>query len=139
MSEAFGTRTRHGAVGSAGVFDEDHFEKVGRDGNVRRVANDLIARGGAGAGRDVSEDARNVVARRRAKHALDIVLAVALALGQPEWAGEDVDIGVDGRELAHKLLQARPVVAVEPSADLRRHVGQVERVVHRWTRGPEHG
>lgn len=70
--------------------------------------------------------------RRVADHLVfDVPLVVGrVALREVEGSGHDPHARVSLRETAAEVFEMRPVVPVESLAHLRRHVGQVEGLVH---------
>ena len=125
--------------------DQDNLEKVRRDvhelGGVAQRAGTASPIGSQGApprGRDVHERRFfDVFGPRRAARGvpkLPRAFRSRPSQSEEQRAGghEDVAAGfrVCGHELARELFQARPVVAVEPIADLGTHVQRREGVVH---------
>ncbi len=109
-------------VGDLRVGQHEGAERHLPDRTVPRLlaVDDLVEVGGHG---DVGGRADDLVA--------DAPLAIdGVAFGQVEGARDDADRRVFLGEVAAELFQVRPVVAVEPLADLRAHVGQDKGAVH---------
>ena len=91
-------------VGRTGaMLGEDNLIEVGGDGDVGGVPDHLVG---------------------------DAILAIGIALGQIERAGDDADGGVSTGETAAEVLEVRPVVPVEALTDLGTHVAQSEGGIH---------